>query len=99
MVMAGGVAQAVMLAPLAGAALYFRYYKTDKPLQPGDIWTVLLWISALAMAVVGLYMAQDKIRKQFAPKPAIEKKSALDVNSFAKRTGFYQSPAFHDLQI
>lgn len=99
MVMAGGVAQAVMLAPLAGAALYFRYYKTDKPLQPGAIWTVLLWISALAMAVVGLYMAQDKIRKQFAPKPAIEKKSALDVNSFAKRTGFYQSPAFYDLQI
>tara|TARA_B100000029_G_scaffold506047_2_gene588041 strand:+ start:882 stop:2327 length:1446 start_codon:yes stop_codon:yes gene_type:complete len=92
MVLVGGVAQAIMLAPLAGAALWFRYKMTDRPLQPGLTWTVLLWVSALAMAAVGLYMAQDKIRKQFKPKPAVEKKASLEGNCFAKQPGFYQAP-------
>jgi len=61
MVLIGGVAQALMLPFLAGAALYYRYARMDKPLQPGMVWTVFLWISALAMGAVGIYQLIDKL--------------------------------------
>ena len=61
LVLVGGVAQALMLPLLAIAALYFRYKQTDKPLQPGAVWTVFLWISAVAMASVGLFQLYQKI--------------------------------------
>ncbi|MDE2680960.1 MAG: Nramp family divalent metal transporter [Verrucomicrobiota bacterium] len=61
LVLVGGVAQALMLPFLAGAALYFRYKQTDKPLQPGKAWTALLWISAIAMAAVGLFQFYQKM--------------------------------------
>ncbi|MBL67173.1 MAG: iron transporter [Verrucomicrobiales bacterium] len=61
MVLIGGVAQALMLPFLAAAALYFRYQKTDPPLQPGNTWTLFLWISALAMAAVGVFQLITKI--------------------------------------
>ena len=61
LVLIGGVAQALMLPFLAGAALYFRYKQTDKPLQPGKVWTVLLWISAIAMAAVGLFQFYQEL--------------------------------------
>ena len=93
MVFIGGVAQAFMLVPLSGAALYFRYCKTEKELQPGALWTILLWLSALAMATVGLYMAQGKILKQFSPKPPIEKTSALDAEPFGKPVLYCQIPS------
>ena len=92
MVFIGGVAQAFMLVPLSGAALYFRYCKTEKELQPGILWTTLLWLSALAMATVGIYMAQGKIRKQFTPKTPTERTSALDYGSFGKQALFCQHP-------
>jgi hypothetical protein len=61
LVLVGGVAQALMLPFLAGAALYFRYKQTDKPLQPGKVWTALLWVSAIAMAAVGLFQFYQKL--------------------------------------
>ena len=61
LVLVGGVAQALMLPFLSIAALYFRYKQTDKPLQPGLAWTVFLWISALAMAAVGLFQLYQKL--------------------------------------
>ena len=61
LVLVGGVAQALMLPFLSIAALYFRYKQTDKPLQPGTVWTVFLWISALAMSGVGLFQLYQKI--------------------------------------
>ena len=61
LVLVGGVAQSLMLPFLAGAALYFRYKQTDKPLQPGKLWTALLWVSALAMAAVGLFQFYQKL--------------------------------------
>ena len=61
LVLVGGVAQALMLPFLSIAALYFRYKQTDKPLQPGAVWTVFLWISAVAMASVGLFQLYQKI--------------------------------------
>ena len=60
-VLVGGVAQALMLPFLSIAALYFRYKQTDEPLQPGTVWTVFLWISALAMSGVGLFQLYQKI--------------------------------------
>ena len=61
LVLLGGVAQALMLPFLSIAALYFRYKQTDEPLQPGTVWTVFLWISALAMSGVGLFQLYQKI--------------------------------------
>lgn len=61
LVLIGGVAQALMLPFLSIAALYFRYKQTDKPLQPGTVWTIFLWISALAMSGVGLFQLYRKI--------------------------------------
>ena len=61
LVLVGGVAQALMLPFLSIAALYFRYKQTDEPLQPGTVWTVFLWISALAMSGVGLFQLYQKI--------------------------------------
>jgi Mn2+/Fe2+ NRAMP family transporter len=61
LVLVGGVAQSLMLPFLAGAALYFRYKQTDKPLQPGKVWTALLWVSAIAMAAVGLFQFYQKL--------------------------------------
>ena len=101
MVFIGGVAQAFMLVPLSGAALYFRYCKTDKELQPGVLWTTLLWLSALAMAVVGLYMAQAKIRKQFEAKPPPERKAALYRAPIGVYALYYRAPNLHwaDLRL
>lgn len=61
LVLVGGVAQALMLPFLSIAALYFRYKQTDEPLQPGRVWTIFLWISALAMSGVGLFQLYQKI--------------------------------------
>ena len=47
MVLASGVAQALMLGALAVAVLYFRYRDIDERLAPGRSWDVLLWCSAI----------------------------------------------------
>jgi Mn2+/Fe2+ NRAMP family transporter len=54
MVLASGVAQAVMLPMLGFAALYFRYRRTDPNLTPSRIWDVLLWLSFAGLLVAGL---------------------------------------------
>ena len=61
LVLLGGVAQALMLPLLAIAALYFRHKQTDKPLQPGTVWTAFLWLSAGAMVAVGLFQLYQKL--------------------------------------
>ncbi|HCU86196.1 MAG TPA: hypothetical protein DGP39_01600 [Verrucomicrobiales bacterium] len=61
LVLLGGVAQALMLPLLAIAALYFRHKQTDKPLQPGTVWTAFLWLSAGAMVAVGLFQLSQKL--------------------------------------
>ncbi len=53
LVLLGGLLQAIMLPMLAAAGLYFRYGCTPKPLRPGRIWDLFLWISALGMVVAG----------------------------------------------
>jgi len=55
MVLASGMAQAIMLPMLGGAALYFRYRKCDENLRPGKLWDIMLWISLAAFIVIGVW--------------------------------------------
>jgi len=54
MVLASGVAQAVMLPMLGFAALYFRYRRTDRGLEPGRVWDVMLWLSFAGLLIAGI---------------------------------------------
>ncbi len=55
LVTVGAVAQGVMLPFLGLAAVYFRHARTPAALRPGRAWTILLWISFLAMTAVGIH--------------------------------------------
>ncbi len=55
LVLLSGVAQGIMLPMLAGAALYFRYQRCPAGLAPGKLWDIMLWLSAAAMLVTGLW--------------------------------------------
>ena len=55
MVLASGVAQAVMLPMLGFAVLYFRYRQVDRRLAPGRVWDLFLWVSCAGFAVVGTW--------------------------------------------
>lgn len=61
LVLLSGLMQALMLPMLAGAALYYRYYRIDKELQPGLIWDIFLWLSGVGMLVAGLWLGWTKI--------------------------------------
>jgi Mn2+/Fe2+ NRAMP family transporter len=66
LVLLSGVAQGIMLPMLAGAALYFRYCRCVPGLTPGRLWDVMLWVSAAAMLVTGLWTVIEKIVGYFA---------------------------------
>jgi Mn2+/Fe2+ NRAMP family transporter len=53
MVLASGIAQAIMLGALAVAVLWFRHRQTDPRLAPSRAWDLLLWGSAAAFMIVG----------------------------------------------
>jgi Mn2+/Fe2+ NRAMP family transporter len=53
MIVACGIAQSIMLPLLGGAALYFRYRRTDPNLRPGRLWDAMLWIAFAAFLIVG----------------------------------------------
>ncbi len=55
LVLISGVTQGVMLPMLAGAALYFRYQFVSEPLRPGRLWDAMLWLSAAAMLITGIW--------------------------------------------
>jgi hypothetical protein len=66
MVQIGGVAQAVSLPMIGGAALYLRYRRTDPRLRPGRLWDSFLWLSCAALcgaAAYGIYDALSKLLK------------------------------------
>ena len=63
LVFIGGVGQGMMLPFLAGAALYFRYKRTDARLAPGLAWTVALWIASVALVAAGGYQLWDVAAK------------------------------------
>ena len=67
MVLASGVAQAIMLAALAVAVIWFRYRESDPRLAPARAWDALVWLSAAGFLTVGLWTAWDKLAGLFIP--------------------------------
>ena len=61
LVLAGGVAQAVILPILGTATLYFRYRRCDRRITPGRAWDVMLWISVAGLCVAGVWIALMKL--------------------------------------
>ncbi|HEV7279432.1 MAG TPA: Nramp family divalent metal transporter [Pirellulaceae bacterium] len=58
LVLISGVVQGLMLPMLAGAAVYFRYRKTDERIRPRSrAWDALLWLSFAGMLITGLWTA------------------------------------------
>ena len=55
MVIIGGFFQAATLPVISGAALYLRYYKTDRRLAPSIFSDLLLWFAFLTITLVALY--------------------------------------------
>ena len=55
MILASGVAQAVMLPMLGIAVLYFRYRRSDKNLLTGRAWDIMLWISSIGLFIAGCW--------------------------------------------
>ena len=55
MVVAGGIAQALMLPLLGGAAIYLRHTQLPRDLQPSFGTTLALWICTLVMLAFALY--------------------------------------------
>ena len=61
LILASGVMQATMLPMLAGAALYFRYRRSDRRITPGRLWGLMLWLSAAGMLLAGGWIAVTKL--------------------------------------
>ncbi len=62
MVVAGGLAQALMLPLIGGAAVYLRHRGVPKDLQPAPLTTVALWTSTVVMAAAALYYLGSQLR-------------------------------------
>jgi len=62
MVLASGIAQAIMLAALGVAVLFFRHRESDPRLTPSRAWDALLWVSSAGFVVVGLWTLVQKLR-------------------------------------
>ena len=63
LILVSGIMQAVMLPMLSGAALYFRYTKTDPRLRPTPAWDLLLLLSSLGMLVAGGWGAYSQLQE------------------------------------
>jgi Mn2+/Fe2+ NRAMP family transporter len=61
MVLASGVAQAIMLAALAVAVLWFRHGDADPRLAPSRAWDLLLWMSAAGFIVIAAWTVWQKV--------------------------------------
>lgn len=57
LVLIAGITNTFMLPILGYAALYYRYNYTPEAFKPKKIWDVFLWLSALALLLVGLWLA------------------------------------------
>jgi Mn2+/Fe2+ NRAMP family transporter len=55
MVTIGGIATTVILLIIVYAALHFRYRRLPEALRPGIFYDVALWVSVIAILVVGVY--------------------------------------------
>lgn len=66
MVLASGMAQAVMLAALGVAVLWFRWRALDPRLRPGRAWDVLLVVSSVGFIVIGTWTLWERITTLWA---------------------------------
>ena len=55
LVLIGALGQGLMLPFLGGVAVYYHHRRLGRTLGTRTIWTICLWLSALAMALVGAY--------------------------------------------
>ncbi|GAB5519179.1 MAG: Nramp family divalent metal transporter [Rhodothermales bacterium] len=55
MILAGGLAQAIMLPILGGAALFFRHRRSHPNLRPGWLWDICLLLSCSAFLIVAVW--------------------------------------------
>lgn len=67
LVLLSGMMQAVMLPMLAGAALFFRYYRIDERIRPTRLWDIFLWVSSFGMLLTGCILVWLEVSK-FLPK-------------------------------
>ena len=50
-----------MLPMLGGAALYFRYKRSDENLRGGSVWGVMLWLAFIGFLIVGAWSLYSAI--------------------------------------
>ncbi|GIW80131.1 MAG: hypothetical protein KatS3mg105_1938 [Gemmatales bacterium] len=68
MVTIGGFMQAVTLPIIAGAAMFFRYRRTDPRLVSGRLWDVFLVLSSLALLLTAAYGIADQLSKVWSAR-------------------------------
>jgi Mn2+/Fe2+ NRAMP family transporter len=61
LVLAGGIAQALMLPVLGMAALWSRYRRTDPALSPGKLWDAMLWLSCFGFLIAGVWAIAARV--------------------------------------
>ena len=61
LVLAGAVAQALMLPFLGLAALHLRHRRTAAELRPGTPWTLALWTSVASMTLLGAWQIAARL--------------------------------------
>ena len=62
LVLIGAIGQALMLPFLGAAALYFHHRRLAGVIHSSAIWTLFLWLSALAMMLAGGYQLVQTLR-------------------------------------
>lgn len=63
LVLISGMMQALMLPMLSGAALYFRYVKSDRRVTPGVLWDAFLWVSSVGMLFAAVVLVYGEVMK------------------------------------
>jgi amino acid transporter len=63
MVTIGGVMQALSLPPIAAAAVFLRYRRTDRRLLPGRAWDLFLWASLAGLCAAAVVTGWLELRK------------------------------------
>jgi Mn2+/Fe2+ NRAMP family transporter len=61
MVVAGGVAQALMLPLIGAAAIYLRHQHVPQEIRPSMATTVMLWVSTIVMSGFALYYVASRV--------------------------------------
>ena len=62
LVLTGAIGQALMLPFLGAAALYFHHRRLVGVIHSSALWTLFLWLSALAMMLAGGYQLMQTLR-------------------------------------